>query len=43
MQIDVHQHIWTAPLLEALSTRRSEPCVRRQRGVTVLYSDGERP
>ena len=29
MQIDVHQHIWTEPLLDALAARRRLPFVRR--------------
>jgi 6-methylsalicylate decarboxylase len=43
MHIDVHQHIWTEPLLDALSTRRTLPFVRRTRGVTVLHCADERP
>jgi 6-methylsalicylate decarboxylase len=43
MQIDVHQHIWTAPLLDALSQRRALPFVRRTRGLTVLHCADERP
>jgi hypothetical protein len=42
-KLDVHQHIWTDPLLEALSRRRELPFVRRQRGLTVLFLAGERP
>ncbi|MCW2968111.1 MAG: amidohydrolase 2, partial [Solirubrobacteraceae bacterium] len=29
MRIDVHQHLWSAPLVEALSLRRTAPCLRR--------------
>jgi predicted TIM-barrel fold metal-dependent hydrolase len=43
MQIDVHQHIWTAPLLDALAARRTLPFVRRARGLTLLHSAGEQP
>jgi len=43
MQIDVHQHIWTEPLLDALGARRELPFVRRRRGVTVLHCADERP
>ncbi len=43
MRIDVHQHLWTAPLVEALASRDEAPCVRRERGLAVLYSAGERP
>ena len=42
-KIDVHQHIWTAPLLEALERRRELPFVRRQGDLTVLFLAGERP
>jgi predicted TIM-barrel fold metal-dependent hydrolase len=41
MQIDVHQHVWTPPLLDALEARRELPFVRRSHGVTVLHSAGE--
>lgn len=43
MHVDVHQHIWTQPLLEALAARDSLPYVRRGDGLTVLHSAGERP
>jgi predicted TIM-barrel fold metal-dependent hydrolase len=43
MQIDVHQHVWTAPLLDALEARSELPFVRRSDGVTVLHSAGEHP
>jgi predicted TIM-barrel fold metal-dependent hydrolase len=43
MQIDVHQHIWTEPLLDALAVRKSLPFVRRSDGLTVLHSVDERP
>jgi predicted TIM-barrel fold metal-dependent hydrolase len=43
MRIDVHQHLWTDPLVEALAARRELPFVRRERGLSVLYSAGERP
>ena len=42
-KIDVHQHVWTAPLLEALAGRRELPFVRHERGQTVLFLAGERP
>src|SRR4051794_35679567 len=29
MRMDVHQHLWSEPLVEALSQRRSAPCLRR--------------
>jgi hypothetical protein len=43
MHVDVHQHLWTEPLLDALSRRRELPFVRSERGLTVLYLAGERP
>jgi 6-methylsalicylate decarboxylase len=43
MEIDVHQHIWTAPLVEALEARSDLPFVRRSNGLTVLHSAGEHP
>ncbi|HTU80226.1 MAG TPA: hypothetical protein VMF09_15855 [Solirubrobacteraceae bacterium] len=43
MKVDVHQHIWTEPLVQALASRSELPFVRRERGLTVLYIAGERP
>jgi 6-methylsalicylate decarboxylase len=43
MTIDVHQHVWTPPLVEALSRRREFPFIRRENGLTVLFLAGERP
>jgi hypothetical protein len=43
MKIDVHQHLWTAPLVEALSRRRELPFIRREHGLTVLFLAGEQP
>jgi hypothetical protein len=43
MKIDVHQHIWTEPLVLALSARAELPFVRNENGLTVLYLAGERP
>lgn len=43
MRIDIHQHIWTAPLLDRLAGRRDLPLVRREGGVTVLHSVAEQP
>jgi predicted TIM-barrel fold metal-dependent hydrolase len=42
-QLDLHQHIWTEPLLEALAMRHRLPFVRRSDGLTVLHSANERP
>lgn len=43
MRIDVHQHIWTEPLLDALATRRTAPYVVRSDGLTILHCAGELP
>ena len=44
MRIDVHQHVWTEPLLAALAGRERVPFVRiTPEGLTVLHSAGERP
>jgi 6-methylsalicylate decarboxylase len=43
MNIDIHQHIWTEPLIDALAARRELPFVRSEHGLTVLYLAGERP
>jgi hypothetical protein len=43
MQVDVHQHLWTEPLLDALAVREALPFVRRMDGLTVLHCAGESP
>jgi 6-methylsalicylate decarboxylase len=43
MKIDVHQHLWTEPLVQALTERRELPFVRREHGLTVLFLASERP
>ncbi|HTR72466.1 MAG TPA: hypothetical protein VMG80_02630, partial [Solirubrobacteraceae bacterium] len=43
IKIDVHQHVWTGPLVQALAERRELPFVRREHGLTVLFLAGERP
>src|ERR1700684_4113097 len=43
MKTDIHQHLWTEPLLEALSRRTELPFVRDEHGLTVLFGAGERP
>jgi 6-methylsalicylate decarboxylase len=43
MLVDLHQHIWTTPLLDALAARDAFPFVRREHELTVLYSAGEQP
>ncbi len=43
MLVDMHQHIWTRPLLDALAERDQLPLVRYEGGVTVLHSAAEQP
>lgn len=43
IKIDVHQHVWTEPLVRALASRRELPFVRVEGGLTVLFLAGERP
>jgi 6-methylsalicylate decarboxylase len=43
LKIDVHQHIWSEPLVAALQQRSEFPFVRRERGMAVLFLAGERP
>jgi predicted TIM-barrel fold metal-dependent hydrolase len=43
LRVDVHQHVWTPPLLSALEARDALPFVRVSDGVTTLHSAGERP
>jgi 6-methylsalicylate decarboxylase len=43
MRVDVHQHLWTEPLVLALEQRQEVPFVRREHGLTVLFLAGERP
>jgi hypothetical protein len=40
---DVHQHVWTEPLLWELGRREDLPFVREEKGLTVLHLAGERP
>jgi hypothetical protein len=42
-RIDIHQHLWTEPLLDALARRQDLPFVRHEQGLTVLFLAGERP
>ncbi|MGH2915436.1 MAG: amidohydrolase [Solirubrobacteraceae bacterium] len=42
-KIDLHQHVWTEPLLDALASRDRLPLVRRAGDPTVLHCAGERP
>jgi 6-methylsalicylate decarboxylase len=43
MRTDVHQHLWSEPLIAGLAARAELPFVRFERGLTVLYLAGERP
>jgi 6-methylsalicylate decarboxylase len=43
MNADIHQHVWTEPLLNALADRRCLPFVQRTDGLTVLHGGGELP
>ncbi len=43
MKTDLHQHLWTQPLVEALARRSEHPFVRDEHGLTVLFLAGERP
>src|SRR5579863_7158144 len=43
MLVDLHQHIWTGPLLDALAARDRLPLVRREGGLAVLHSAAEQP
>lgn len=42
-RLDVHQHVWTAPLLDALARRRALPFVERSGALWTLHSAGELP
>jgi hypothetical protein len=43
VRVDVHQHVWTEPLLWELQRREELPFVREEKGLTVLHLAGERP
>ncbi len=43
MRVDVHQHVWTEPLVEALAGRETLPFIRHAGGSTMLHASGERP
>jgi len=43
MRIDIHQHVWTEPLLDRLAGRDEPPFVRRSDGLTVLHCTAEPP
>jgi hypothetical protein len=43
MPVDLHQHVWTNPLLDALARRKRLPFIRRSDRLTVLHGGGELP
>lgn len=43
VNVDVHQHVWTEPFVEALGRRARLPFVRRDGGVCVVHVAGEMP
>ena len=43
LSTDLHQHVWTEALLDALAARDQLPFVRRHDGVCILYAAGETP
>ena len=42
-RLDIHQHLWTEPLIAALARRTSPPFARQANGRFVLYSLGNAP
>jgi 6-methylsalicylate decarboxylase len=42
-RVDIHQHLWTTPLLDALARRDCHPFIRRDDGLCVLHLAGEPP
>jgi hypothetical protein len=42
-RVDLHQHLWTTPLLDALARRDCHPFVRNDDGLCVLHLAGEPP
>lgn len=43
MRVDVHQHLWTEPLVDALERRTRLPFVRREDRLCVVHVAGETP
>ena len=43
MRVDLHQHVYTRPLLERLERRSSLPFARSTAGTTVVHAAGEEP
>jgi predicted TIM-barrel fold metal-dependent hydrolase len=42
-RVDIHQHLWTTPLVDALARRDCHPFVRDDGGLRVLHLAGEPP
>ena len=42
-KIDIHQHVWTPPLVGALESRHELPFIRRESELAILFLAGERP
>ena len=40
-RVDVHQHLWTEPLLDALAARHRLPFVTRHAGTAIVHCGGE--
>jgi hypothetical protein len=43
MRVDVHQHLWTEPLVDALARRSCLPFARHDGGLCTLHLAGENP
>jgi hypothetical protein len=43
MNVDVHQHLWTEPLVEALQRRSRLPFVRRKGRLRMVHLAGDAP
>jgi hypothetical protein len=43
MRVDVHQHVWTPPLRDALSRREQLPLIRDTDGLSTVHCGGELP
>jgi 6-methylsalicylate decarboxylase len=43
MRVDLHQHVWSAPLIEALAARDELPRIQRAGGRLIVHSAGEAP
>src|SRR5690349_12952164 len=43
LRVDLHQHLWTEPLIEALASRGRLPRIDQSAGRAILHSAGEVP